>query len=593
VAGPRVCVIDRSESIRETVGIILGADFDVVCLAPETCLHSPGELAKAAVVIAETGVLPADLVADLLSNTALVWMHPGDTIAPGDDPRISLRRGFSPAELRSAVNRALSQAGSQRSAPLPRLLIDHPLLPHEASALARRAAQTTLPVLLCGESGTGKTRLAQAIHSLSSSPYFLPLAPGKCHAESLPERRDGDDLLTVFVNQLEGLTQDEQQFLLALLETGRVAAAAPPRRVRLIAATSLTYDRLAASADFDRKLFYRLSVLPIALPPLRDRTEDLPAIVATVAQQLGLQLGTAPASFTARAMQRLSRYLWFGNLAELETVLARTLALVSGRPLDAADLLFGYGPLIRGARPAASQPLADDATGTANSPVDLVINELAHEFKNPMVTIKTISQHLDRLLADEAGRQHVAQLTGEAVNRMDQALENLLQYTRFGPPNVSETALNTLLAPCVSELAPLLTERRVVLNYQPPGPIPVCLDAEQITYAIENLLRSVVRDLAEGETVSICGVESPPGFTVELKSGQPGVAERLARFLDAPTTPSEPALPLGLVFARTLIQRNGGSLDLHVNDSRAVVTVRLPAPEGITLRDGKTTNSHC
>jgi signal transduction histidine kinase len=329
------------------------------------------------------------------------------------------------------------------------------------------------------------------------------------------------------------------------------------------------------------------------LPPLRHRASELPAIITTVAHQLSRDLNLLPAAFTPRAIHRLSNYLWFGNLAELETVLTRSLTLAPHRPLDTPDLLFGYGPLVRTAAtssPTTAEPLPPP---TDTKAVDLVINELAHEFKNPMVTIKTISQHLDRLLADEEGRHHVAQITGEAVDRMDRALENLLQFTRFGNPAPTNVSLNALLAPCLSELASLLTERHVVLNYQPAEPIQVHVDAEQIAYAAENLLRSVVRDLPEGETLSIRAAPSPATLSIEFSNQHQGVAARLTQFLDGADELGDPALPLGLLFARTLIQRNGGGFGLKINQGQAVITVRLPGQQEIAIADGKTTNPHC
>src|SRR5262249_28299371 len=270
-----------------------------------------------------------------------------------------------------------------------------------------------------------------------------------------------------------------------------------------------------------------------------------------VATELGRRLGGEPVSFTPRALHRLMHYLWFGNLAELEAVLARTLTLVPSRILDADDLLFRYGPPVaRGpARPAAAPP-PSSIEGTPADAAELIINELAHEFKNPMVTIKTVAQHLERLLADEAGRQQVTRLTGEAVDRMDRTLENLLQFTRFRTPAAEEVSLSALIAPAVTDLTPTLAERRIVLNYTPSEASRAFVDPAQIVYAFDNMLRAIARDLVEGQTLSIRAPASPHTVLFEFVSPHHPISEKLAALLEGRVAGEETPLPLGMLFAK-------------------------------------------
>jgi len=219
--------------------------------------------------------------------------------------------------------------------------------------------------------------------------------------------------------------------------------------------------------------------------------------------------------------------------------------------------------------------------------VDLIINELAHEFKNPMVTIKTIAQHLERLLTDDAGREEVARLTGDAVDQMDRALENLLQFTRFRAPAPESVTLNALLAACLGEATPVLSERRVHLNYQPPEPTPVFVDSAQIAYAFENLVRVVARGLTDGETLSVRPLGTPGAILFEFAESGDGVAKKLAAFLQHTERGVENALPLGLVFAKALIERNGGRIDIGGADNASTITVWLPTRGEMTSGNGK------
>ncbi len=266
------------------------------------------------------------------------------------------------------------------------------------------------------------------------------------------------------------------------------------------------------------------------------------------------------------------------------------MALTAGRIIDAGDLLFGYGRLVphppaEQHATTASEIVPETASGET---VDLIINELAHEFKNPMVTIKTVAQHWERLMADEAGREQMARLTGDAVDRMDRALENLLQFTRFRSPTPQATSLNSLLAPCLTALAPTLTERRLILDYRPPESVPARVDVAQITYAFENLLRVITRDLPEGETLSVHSVATSPAITFAVSGGHRPLS-KLSRLLDHPNDGGETALPLGLVFAKTLIDRNGGHMEIRNSADTFTMTVWLPAGrEESAVGNGKT-----
>ena len=587
---PRLWVVDSSPNVRETVAIVLGAAYDVHLLTPEECQRDLAQLAGGAALILGDDALPPESVGLLPPGLRVLWLQ-----SRSGTPRNAMGvwkaipRAFRPEELRTAIDDLVSKPAPSQPRLQPTGMLDHPVIPKEAGTLARRAVTSRLPVLICGEPGTGKGRLARAIDAGCGDGRFVALPATTCSRATLEQAaRLAAGNLTVFVPQVQDLTPDGQQFLLDLLDCGGLASDAGWHAVRVIASTTHSLDQLARR--FDSNLYYRLSVLPITLPPLRERTDDIVGLVAHITDDLCRALATAPVTFTRRALERLSRYFWFGNLAELEAVLTRTLILNHAASLDAEDLLFGYGPLVPRRRITRDAP-ANTVTVAPASPavVDLVINELAHEFKNPMVTIKTVAQHLERLLADEAGREQVARLTGEAVDRMDRALENLLQFTRFRSPAPSEVALNALLAPCLTDLTPTLSERRVLLHYRPPEPLAVFVDPEQISYAMENLLRTIARELPEGETLSIHPLGTNAVISVEFNGSGHAIADKLTGFLDHSYPSDAPPLPLGLLFAKTLIERNGGHIEMRRATEGAAITISLPSREEITPGNGKAT----
>jgi len=567
----------------------LGADYRVQCLTADEYLRSPSRLSGADLLVVADDVLPAESVTALAHGPPILWLQsqtgPPHPIA---ERSAAIPRWFTPEELRARVQALLTSRGQTQPTFSTWSILEYPVLPTETIELARRASGTHFPVLICGEPGTGKTRLARAIHSLAPNGRFVVLSAINCTPTGLQEiGGSAAGNLTVFVHDVSDTTPDGQQLLVDVLDCGGFQSEKGWHRVRLICATSQRFESLARAPGLDKELFYRMSVLPIALPALRERTHDLPALGSHIATQLAGLLSSEPVSFTKRAVERLTHYLWFGNLTEFETVLTRTTLLARTRTIDAEDLLFGYGRIAPHGGDEAPSPDREIAAGPPEV-VDLIINELAHEFKNPMATIKTVAQHLERLLEDQTGREQAARLTADAVDRMDHTLENLLQFTRFRRPAAQETLLSAVLAPCLTDLAPLLTERRVLVNYPPPEPATVFVDGTQIVYAFENLIRAIARDLEEGETLTIRTLGTTPAVRFEFAGTRHPIAGKFSKILESPPENEEMALPLGLVFAKTLIERNGGRIEIGTSGDSAAITVRLPSHEEFAPGNGKT-----
>lgn len=227
----------------------------------------------------------------------------------------------------------------------------------------RRASRFPLPALILGESGTGKELVARALHEGGRGKH-RPFVAINCAAipESLLERelfgatrgaftgadRDHPGLFrqaeggTVFLDEIGDMPLSLQAKLLRVLQERSVRAVGgleeSPIDIRVIAATHRDLDTLVAENKFRADLRFRLEVLVLRVPPLRERIEDLPELSAVLIARLCARCGLPPARIDQEAIDRLAEHPWPGNVRELESVLARALLRQGDGVLRACDL---------------------------------------------------------------------------------------------------------------------------------------------------------------------------------------------------------------------------------------------------------------
>lgn len=218
--------------------------------------------------------------------------------------------------------------------------------------LIDRAAASTATVLITGDSGVGKERVARQIHDLSTrrSATFVALncaaipetlieaelfgheqgafTDARQRRQGAFERADGGTLL---LDEIGDLSPTAQPKLLRALESGEIQrlGGQEPRAVdlRIVAATNQDLASMCAAGRFRSDLYYRLRVLCVHVPPLRERLEDLPLLVDAFLDRLAARLGRRPPRVTPSAMHYLSSYPWPGNVRELNAALERAVAL--------------------------------------------------------------------------------------------------------------------------------------------------------------------------------------------------------------------------------------------------------------------------
>jgi two-component system response regulator PilR (NtrC family) len=239
----------------------------------------------------------------------------------------------------------------------------------QVRALVLKVARSMAPVLVSGESGTGKELVARAIHEASPR-GDRPFVAVNCGAipehlleaeffgyrrgafTGAQEDREGifqaADGGTLFLDEIGELPLAMQSKLLRVVQERCVrplgGVAEIPLNVRLVSATHRDLVAAVQAGQFRQDLYYRLNVIQIRVPPLRERVEDLPLIAEHVLARIARDAGVSPApALTDAALQRLHRYAFPGNVRELENLLHRAVALSAGEAIDAQDLDLDAG----------------------------------------------------------------------------------------------------------------------------------------------------------------------------------------------------------------------------------------------------------
>ena len=376
LAGMDVEVVPTAALALERIG---GSAFDAVLFDPALGDDEDGALA----LLHRLRTVGPDTVVVIWSEQPTVGFAVRAMRAGSLDV---LKKAAEAAEIRSVVDRAISHGALAREVRrlrgevekargLGEVIGDSPLM-RQLLQMIERVAASDATVLIVGESGTGKELLARTIHRVgprAEGPFVAfdcsALAPSLLEAElfghekgaftgaararrGLFREANGG---TIFLDEIGDIDASVQNKLLRVLQEREIKPVGGDRPVaidvRVVAATNKDLKSLVARGQFREDLYWRLAVVPIQVPPLRERKEDIPQLAAHI---LARRRGAAksfnggetryPTQITGKALQRLAGYRWPGNIRELENVLSRAAILCDGDMIRSHDLdMLGTG----------------------------------------------------------------------------------------------------------------------------------------------------------------------------------------------------------------------------------------------------------
>jgi transcriptional regulator with PAS, ATPase and Fis domain len=341
-----------------------------------------------------------------------------------------------------------------------------PLL-NRALEVAIQVAPTDISVLVTGESGTGKEIIPQVIHHLSSRKHGEYIA---VNCGAIPEGTIDSELFghekgsftgahgsrqgyfevadggTIFLDEVAELPMQTQVRLLRVLETGEFIRVGSSKviktNVRVVAATNENMQRAIASGKFREDLFYRLNTVPIALPPLRSRLEDIHLIFRKFANDFADKYRMPAVKLTDDGVNLLLNYSWPGNIRQLKNLVEQISVIETKREIDALTL-SSYLPAEKEKVPAVMGESGSD---------NFSERELMYKFLFDMKKDLTDLKKLVVELVSQGGDLSLNNDQAAVVSRLYQDIHPTTPGARILPPSSTESNHNSFVAPIDEEI---------------------------------------------------------------------------------------------------------------------------------------------
>ncbi|MCG8590027.1 MAG: hypothetical protein MJE66_12120 [Proteobacteria bacterium] len=474
---------------------------------------------------------------------------------------------------------------------------------------------TRVPLLIRGEPGTGRALVARYVYAFGGveDAAFL-------HAVCEPEMRTSDLLqqlsassdatfapvATIWLEDVDLLPPSVQRQVQDWIEFSPPEGALRTPVSRWIATADDAYDPFDDSG-LDPRLAQTLAGLEVRIPPLRERPNAVESFVADTALAWCNAQGQRLRRFDPEALEALTQMTWPGNLRELEGVVARTLASSASDPLRLADLRLDGGEAPPSGERPAGVPSTEPAPATPaelpapvprpfeeapRTPVDVrpapaaedtwrrLVGAVAHEVRNPLVSIRTFAELLPERFEDEEFRRRFADLVGSDVRRIEDVVTRLGEVSKPTEGRPESVDMAGLLETLLDEQRDRIQQRRLLVLKELDRTQPFVVgEPDRIQAAFRGLLSKALEFVPERGDLYLAskhhasGLRGDPTVRVLVRFHHPQAETDAAAGVHV----SETALEF--VVAEAIVRSQGGTLTVDTTDAQeSVVVVDLPAP---------------
>ncbi len=471
-------------------------------------------------------------------------------------------------------------------------------MPADVREKVFKVSFSSFPVFIQGEEGTGKSEVAKAIHFLSPNkdrPFLRFFCRGLT-AEKFAQKLSfwlrnfykGESIaLTLFFEEVENLDWDMQTILLDLWNDQRINWPGLEEigiEAKIISTSISSLAQAVAAGKFRGDLYQTLEMLPIFLKPLRERKEDIPRLANEILQEHNREL-ISRKKFSLEALDVLQQYYWPGNLSELESLTLRSAVLKEGDILFPEDLIFSFGRLEPEAFPRTEikkekfYPPVSVPPEEKGNLFDATLSTLAHEIKNPLVAISTFASLLPEKYDDPEFRYQFSKIVNLDVQRINELLENLLEFAQLPSPRWQENNLNQLIREALRRKEKIFKERGTELILELKEDLPnVVFDGAQLDFVLRNVLDNIFKQEVGPNKLKVSAdfEEAEEKRFVELIFWYDTInnIRKMAKAFGEEAGVNFEELNLALSLARKVMMRNRGDMAVSQEEEKGT-TLRL------------------
>ena len=429
---------------------------------------------------------------------------------------------------------------------------------------------------------------------------FFPLA------HLFTEIRYGSIPATVFLKEVGYLSHGDQLKLVELIEEGLFEYKGEKRRVRnlrWIASSSENLKEKTKEGKFSEDLYDRLNALAIYVPPLRDRIEDIPAIVRYLLVKCATRMNLKTKEISQNVLSLFQSYWWPGNLKELETVILRSAISSDGETLMEKDLFFNaenernsFFNFLR--RTDFKNPFGREEGSTIEEhplPWVFFLAELVHRIKNPLVSIKTFTQLLGEKFNDEDYRDSFYKIVTQDIEKIDFVLNGLMDYIKMNMPLNKTNTIHRILEEVLKRYEPAFEEKKIKIFKRFDENLPeTMIHDEQLRYVFHSLLQYVLPSVPPHGSIGFLtkATVTPKGSKEEGRPEKEGESIEILMIFTGfkrqmrmdetifgtPSIQPEDTMELELRLIHEILKKNRAMMKMEVNEKKPRTLVSLILP---------------